>query len=163
MRFFVATTARFAAMQQQRQIKQRGIGCFVEDGAIFERDGFRLGEDAVELADRVKRVHIGRVAVVILVLDEAGQPVQDAIIALVNTSTGQRYESKSRGAGAYNFENVAVGGPYNMEVKAIGYTPSSRTGSGTRHLGGRSSTPPRTPSPRRGHASAAACWRRCRS
>src|SRR5438874_4873051 len=61
------------------------------------------------------------------VIDEAGQPVQDAIVTLRNTSTGARFESKSRAGGIYNFENVPVGGPYTLDARAIGYTPVSRT------------------------------------
>lgn len=60
------------------------------------------------------------------IVDEAGQPVQGAAITLTNTRTGQRFQSVSRGDGRYNLENVAVGGPYTLQVRLLGYQPASR-------------------------------------
>jgi hypothetical protein len=61
------------------------------------------------------------------VIDDSGTPVVGATITLTNGSTGQRYHATSRNGGLYNFENVAVGGPYTIETRAIGYEPASRT------------------------------------
>ncbi|MBI4503187.1 MAG: carboxypeptidase regulatory-like domain-containing protein [Gemmatimonadetes bacterium] len=61
------------------------------------------------------------------VTDDAGQPVTGALVSLVNTSTGQRYETRSVGNGGFNFENAAVGGPYTLSARSIGYQPVSRT------------------------------------
>ena len=63
-------------VEQECEIQQRWIGAFVEGGAILEGDGFGLGEHAVEFADRAERMHIGGVAMVILVLDQAGEAVE---------------------------------------------------------------------------------------
>jgi hypothetical protein len=62
------------------------------------------------------------------VLDDAGAPVVGATVLLTNASTGQRFQAASRAGGLYNFENVAVGGPYGIEARAIGYQPARRTG-----------------------------------
>ncbi len=63
-----------------------------------------------------------------VVADDAGQPVEAATVTLTNTSTGQRFIGRSRSGGAYSLENVAVGGPYTLEVRAIGFSPLSRDG-----------------------------------
>src|SRR6266702_2109149 len=55
--------------------------------------------------------------------DEAGAAVASALVSLVNGSTGQRYARRSGDDGRYNFENVAVGGPYTLEVRALSFEP----------------------------------------
>src|SRR6185503_17611119 len=61
------------------------------------------------------------------IADDGGQPVVGAVVTLVNTSTGQRYETRSIGNGAFNFESAQVGGPYTLSVRAIGLQPVSQT------------------------------------
>src|SRR5262245_9143256 len=61
------------------------------------------------------------------VTDDAGQPVSGAVVSLVNASTGQRYETRSMTNGSFNFENAAVGGPYTLSGRSIGFQPVSRT------------------------------------
>src|SRR5438445_1659673 len=56
--------------------------------------------------------------------DEAGAAVASALVSLVNGSTGQRYARRSGDDGRYNFENVGVGGPYTLEVRALGFEPA---------------------------------------
>lgn len=60
------------------------------------------------------------------VLDNNAQPVVGATVVLVNGSTGQRYQAVSRSNGVYTLENVAVGGPYNLEARRIGFEPAAR-------------------------------------
>lgn len=60
------------------------------------------------------------------IMDDTGQPVEGATIFLVNTSTGQRFQGISRANGRYNIENVAVGGPYTLTARLIGYQESGR-------------------------------------
>ena len=55
--------------------------------------------------------------------DEAGSPVPQASISLVNRSTGQSYATRSAEDGRFSFENVLVGGPYTIDVRAIGFEP----------------------------------------
>src|SRR6266699_2244891 len=55
------------------------------------------------------------------ITDEASAPVGTALVTLVNGSTGQRYSRRAADDGRYGFENVAVGGPYTLEVRALGF------------------------------------------
>ncbi len=55
------------------------------------------------------------------VTDESGAPVPSAGLTLVNSSTGQRYSRRSAEDGRFNFENVAVGGPYTLQTRALGF------------------------------------------
>src|SRR3989442_14480375 len=59
--------------------------------------------------------------------DESGAPVPAAQLTLVNGSTGQRYAARSRDDGRYSFENVDVGGPYTLAVRALGFEPKTST------------------------------------
>ncbi len=61
------------------------------------------------------------------VTDEGGNPVAQASVALANGSTGQRYAARSRDDGRYSFENVDIGGPYTLSVRALGFEPRTST------------------------------------
>ena len=67
-------------------------------------------------------------AVVGRLTDDAGGAVPEATVQLTNTSTGQRYASRSGQDGRYFFENVQVGGPYTLEIRALGFEPIQKTG-----------------------------------
>jgi hypothetical protein len=62
------------------------------------------------------------------IVDETGQPVVGATVVLQNSSTGQRFQGVSRADGRYNIENVAVGGPYTIRARMIGYQEAERGG-----------------------------------
>lgn len=62
------------------------------------------------------------------ITDSTGAAVVGATIQLTNTSTGQQFQTQSRNDGRYNLENVPVGGPYTLTVKAIGFQPATRSG-----------------------------------
>jgi carboxypeptidase family protein/TonB-dependent receptor-like protein len=62
------------------------------------------------------------------ITSETRGTVENAIVALTNTSTGARQQTSTNSAGRYNFENVPPGGPYTMEVRAIGFQAASKTG-----------------------------------
>ena len=70
---------------------------------------------------------------------EARGTVENAVVALLNTSTGARQQTSTNGAGRYNFENVPPGGPYTIEVRAIGFQSATKSGImlalGQRYLG----------------------------
>jgi hypothetical protein len=92
------------------------------------RLGARLGAAALALAflaplrpAAAQGVTTG--AVIGTILDEAGAGVTGATVSLVNGSTGQRYAANARADGRYGFENVAVGGPYVVEARALGFSP----------------------------------------
>src|ERR1041385_1134093 len=69
----------------------------------------------------------GWAAVAGRVPDESGAPVPAAQLTLINGSTGQRYAARSRDDGRYSFENVDVGGPYTLAVRALGFEPKTST------------------------------------
>ena len=53
--------------------------------------------------------------------DESHAPVEQAVVNLINTSNGQRYSTRSSSDGRFYFENAQVGGPYTLEVRALGF------------------------------------------
>jgi outer membrane receptor protein involved in Fe transport len=53
--------------------------------------------------------------------------IEGATITVINGSTGQRYSATSRSNGRFNVENVAIGGPYTIEARAIGYQAARRS------------------------------------
>jgi outer membrane receptor protein involved in Fe transport len=57
------------------------------------------------------------------VLDEAGSPVDGAVITATNAATGARYVGRSRTGGLFNIENLSLG-RYIIEARAIGYRPT---------------------------------------
>lgn len=63
---------------------------------------------------------------VVAAADSAG--ISEAIVTVTNTANGARWQTVSRGRGRYSFEYLSVGGPYTVQVKAIGFKPASRTG-----------------------------------
>src|SRR2546423_2903064 len=60
--------------------------------------------------------------------DESHAPVEQAVVNLINTSNGQRYSTRSSSDGRFFFENAQVGGPYTLEVRALGFAPEQATG-----------------------------------
>src|SRR5947207_7536081 len=60
-------------------------------------------------------------AVVGRVIDDAGIAVPSATLTLSNPSTGARYSARSADDGRFFFENVEVGGPYTLDVRALGF------------------------------------------
>jgi len=52
-------------------------------------------------------------------------PVTDATVLVTNTTTGERWRTVTTNAGRYVVERLSVGGPYRLEVRAIGYAPAA--------------------------------------
>jgi Carboxypeptidase regulatory-like domain/TonB dependent receptor len=50
--------------------------------------------------------------------------VEDARVSVLNQSNGERWQTSSRTRGRYEFERLSVGGPYLIEVRAVGYAPA---------------------------------------
>jgi hypothetical protein len=67
-------------------------------------------------------------AIVGTITQTGGAPVEGAIITVLNTSTGGRWQAVTRSSGRYFLENVATGGPFTIEARGIGFQPSRRTG-----------------------------------
>lgn len=62
------------------------------------------------------------------VLRGDGAPIPGAAVRVTNTSDGQRWELVTSSTGRFLLENVAVGGPYRIEVRALGFAPASQAG-----------------------------------
>lgn len=58
------------------------------------------------------------------VLATDGAAVAEASVLVTNTATGERWRGTTTGAGRYAFERLSVGGPYRLEIRAIGFTPA---------------------------------------
>ncbi|HEU5219371.1 MAG TPA: carboxypeptidase regulatory-like domain-containing protein, partial [Gemmatimonadales bacterium] len=54
--------------------------------------------------------------------------VQGAIVVLTNTANGAKQQTTTNAAGRYNLENATPGGPYTIDVRAIGFQAASKTG-----------------------------------
>ena len=50
--------------------------------------------------------------------------LEDAVVTVTNTATGERWQTATRARGSYVFEYLSVGGPYLLEVRAIGFSPA---------------------------------------
>jgi hypothetical protein len=57
-----------------------------------------------------------------------GSPLMGASILVINQSTGRRWQVTTPSTGRYVLEDVAIGGPYRIDVRAVGFTPESRSG-----------------------------------
>jgi hypothetical protein len=55
-------------------------------------------------------------------------PVADAVITVTNTADGGRWRTTTPAGGRYAFEYLSAGGPYTLEVRAIGYRPTAERG-----------------------------------
>ena len=51
-------------------------------------------------------------------------PVAQAVVRVTNTSTGERWQATTGTRGRFFIEYLSVGGPYRIEVTAIGYVPA---------------------------------------
>jgi len=52
-----------------------------------------------------------------------GAPVPGAVVRIVGTTNGETWQTTTHPGGRFYFDQVAVGGPYRMEVRAIGFGP----------------------------------------
>ena len=62
------------------------------------------------------------------VTQDGGAALEGATVVVTNASTGQRFQVVSRAGGRFTIENLPPGGPYTVEVRAIGYQAGRRTG-----------------------------------
>jgi hypothetical protein len=63
-----------------------------------------------------------------MVDDSTGLAVQQAVVLVTNTSTGERWQTASGVHGRFFIEHLSVGGPYHIEVHAVGFAPAHRDG-----------------------------------
>ncbi|PYN82193.1 MAG: hypothetical protein DMD96_06745, partial [Candidatus Rokuibacteriota bacterium] len=62
------------------------------------------------------------------VVQDDGTPIDRAIVRATLAASGARWQVVTDAAGRYFVENVQVGGPYVIEVSAVGFKPTSRSG-----------------------------------
>jgi hypothetical protein len=55
-----------------------------------------------------------------------GPAPQEARVLVTNTSTGERWQTACRANGRFFIEHLSVGGPYRIEVHAVGFAPEHR-------------------------------------
>jgi hypothetical protein len=60
------------------------------------------------------------------VSDSAGTAIEDATVVATNVATGERWQVATRSQGRYAVEHLTVGGPYRVEVRALGFAPAER-------------------------------------
>src|SRR5258708_33182130 len=60
------------------------------------------------------------------ITDEAGKPVEGAIVKVVNRNSGFSASGQSRANGYFLVPNLESGGPYTVTVKRIGFVASER-------------------------------------
>jgi len=63
-----------------------------------------------------------------MVAGAAGTPVEDATVLITNTATGERWRTLTHADGRFFLEHLSIGGPYRLDVHAIGFEPASLTG-----------------------------------
>ena len=52
--------------------------------------------------------------------------IEQATVRILNHSNGERWETATNARGDYFVEYLSVGGPYRIEVRALGYRPAAR-------------------------------------
>ncbi|MFN2602154.1 MAG: TonB-dependent receptor domain-containing protein [Gemmatimonadaceae bacterium] len=62
------------------------------------------------------------------IVSEPGKPIPNARVSLLETATGIARSTTTRDDGLFGFENITVGGPYRLEVRAVGFEPASLAG-----------------------------------
>jgi hypothetical protein len=62
------------------------------------------------------------------VLQPDSSGIEDATIQVTHTSNGERWQTVSHAKGRYSLEQLSIGGPYVVEVRAVGYAPATRGG-----------------------------------
>ena len=62
------------------------------------------------------------------VAGEDGSPIAGATVRVTYSPDGSRWEVVTRSTGGYLLEDVAVGGPYRIEARALGFAPEERSG-----------------------------------
>lgn len=61
------------------------------------------------------------------VTTETGSAIHGAIVRVINESNGRRWQVSTRSSGRFFFEDLAVGGPYRIDVRALGFAPEMRS------------------------------------
>lgn len=62
------------------------------------------------------------------VVQADGPPIHGATVRVTNESNGRRWEIATSSTGRFFVEDVAVGGPYRIEVRFLGFSPEAKAG-----------------------------------
>ena len=62
------------------------------------------------------------------ITQEDGQPIHRATVRVTNESNGRRWEVVTNSIGRFFVEDVAIGGPYHIAVRFLGFAPEDRAG-----------------------------------
>ncbi|HET7240518.1 MAG TPA: carboxypeptidase regulatory-like domain-containing protein, partial [Gemmatimonadales bacterium] len=53
-------------------------------------------------------------------------PLEQAIVLATNSSNGERWQATTGSRGRYFLDHLSVGGPYRIEIRAVGFEPARR-------------------------------------
>ena len=62
------------------------------------------------------------------ILSADSSAIEEATVLVTNAANGQRWQTTSHAKGRYSLEQLSIGGPYVVEVQAVGYAPARRDG-----------------------------------
>jgi outer membrane receptor protein involved in Fe transport len=62
------------------------------------------------------------------ILSADSSAIEEATVLVTNAANGQRWQTTSHAKGRYSLEQLSIGGPYVVEVHALGYAPGRRDG-----------------------------------
>lgn len=54
-------------------------------------------------------------------------PVGEATVLVTNSATGERWQALTQANGRFYLEHLSIGGPYRLDVRAVGFRPAERT------------------------------------
>ena len=63
-----------------------------------------------------------------IVTDADSAGIARATVTVTNTATGERWQTVTGEHGRYLLESLSIGGPYSIEARAIGFTPTATPG-----------------------------------
>ena len=111
------------AHSRPRIMEGEGLLEFSHERARPRRNGMAIGG---RMASPPRAVTTAALFGTVTGSDSTG--LEDAVVTVTNTATGERWQTATRARGRYVFEYLSVGGPYVVEARAIGFAPAQGTG-----------------------------------
>ena len=87
---------------------------------------FRFGAGLILFAAPLAAQGVSGAAIGGRVLGRDSTPLEQAIVRVTNSSNGERWQTATSARGWYFIEYLSVGGPYRIEVRAVGHEPMRR-------------------------------------
>ena len=75
------------------------------------------------LASALAAQGVTSAAITGIVAGRDSNAIQEATVTVINTSNGERWQTLTHAGGRYTLDYLTIGGPYTIEVRAIGYCP----------------------------------------